>query len=138
MEQVLHWGYVELADIQFIEAMMYMFHVPKGEDDIQMVYDGTKSGLNNSLYAPWFALPTVDTMSRWVVAGSWFANNDYGDMFLNFPLRPDLQKFCGANLSQLFLELSANEGQRVIGICFLERNGTLFFSICIYSRRAPH
>lgn len=116
LERVLKRGYVVLADIQFVESMMYMFHVPKGEDDIRMVYDGTESGLNKTLYAPWFALPTVDSMSRWVVAGSWLADNDYGDMLLNFPLHPDLQKFCGVDLSQLFLELSANEGQRVIGI----------------------
>ena len=66
-----------------------MFHVPKGDEDIQMVYNGTKSGLNAVLYAPWFALPTVDAMNRWVAAGSWLADNDFEDMFLNFPLHPD-------------------------------------------------
>ena len=36
------------------------------------------------------------------VAGSWLADNDYGERFLNFPLHPDLRKYCGVDLSQLF------------------------------------
>ena len=83
-----------MSDIKFVEAYMYMFDVPKGTSDIWMVYDGSKSGLNKALWAPWFSLPTIDTMSRWVLAGSWLADNDYGDFFLNFPLHADLQKYC--------------------------------------------
>jgi len=37
------------------------FRVPKGLDDIRMVYDGMRSGLNTALWAPNFGLPTVDT-----------------------------------------------------------------------------
>ena len=114
--RVIERGYVILSDIQFVESLMYMFHVPKGEDDIRMVYDGSKSGLNSTLYAPWFAMPNVDTMTRWIVAGSWLADNDYGDMFLTFNLHPDLQKFCGIDLSQLFPELLPNDSQKLIGI----------------------
>ena len=109
-------GYVKIADLQFFELLMYMFHVPKGDTDIRMVYDGTKSRLNESLYAPWFALPTVDTMSRWVIAGSWLVDNDYGDMFLNFPLHPELQKFCGINLSQLYPEMTKDQSQMYVGV----------------------
>ena len=90
---------------------MYMFHVPKGDADIKMVYNGTKSELNDSLFAPWFMLPTSDVMCRWTIAGSWLVDNNYGDQFLNFPLYPDLQKFCGINLSQLYPEMSRNEAQ---------------------------
>jgi len=36
------------------------------------------------------------------VAGSWLADNDYGEQFLNFPFHPDLRKYCGIDLSQLF------------------------------------
>ena len=99
-----------------VEALMFMFHVPKGDSDIRMVYDGTKSGLNASLFAPWFSLPTVDSMVRWVIAGSWLADNDYGDQFLNFPLHPDLQKFCGIDLSQLFPKSGANDAQFVVAV----------------------
>eukprot|EP00536_Pseudo-nitzschia_multiseries_P000601 jgi/Psemu1/1377/gm1.1377_g len=46
-----------LADLKFVEAMMFMLHVPKGETDVCIIYDGIKSGLNDALYAPWLALP---------------------------------------------------------------------------------
>jgi len=113
LDKVIMKGYVELTDIKFVEAMMFMFDVPKG-DDIRMVYDGSKSGLNKSLWAPWFSLPTIDSMSRWVIAGSWLADNDYGDMFLNFPLHAKLQKYCGIDLTQLFPTLKAGEASVVV------------------------
>ena len=80
-----------------------MFDVVK-KDDIRMVYDGSKSGLNDALWAPWFALPTINTMTRWTVAGTWLADNDYGEMFLNFPMHPDLQPYCGIDVTQFFPE----------------------------------
>ena len=116
LEKVLDRGYVVLRDIEEVESLMFMFHVPKGDSDVRMVYDGTKSGLNDALYAPWFALPTVDTMTRWVIAGTWLADNDYGDCFLNYPLHPDLQKFCGIDLSQLFPDLTRLEAQLLVGV----------------------
>ena len=59
--------YIEITNIQMVESIMYMLDVVKG-DDICMVYDGSKSGLNDSLWAPWFALPTIHTMtcSCWI------------------------------------------------------------------------
>jgi hypothetical protein len=89
--------------------MMFMFHVQKGPDNIRWVYNGTKSGLNESVYAPCFTSPTIDSMSRWIIAGAWLADNDYGEMFLNFPLHPDLRKYCGVDLTQLFPELIKDE-----------------------------
>ena len=56
-------GYIEIADIQMVESIMYMFDAMK-EDDIRIMYDGSKSGLNDVLWAPWFPLPTVNTMTR--------------------------------------------------------------------------
>ena len=52
LQRVLDRGYVKITDIKFVEALMYMFHVPKGESDIRMMYDATKSRLNESLFAP--------------------------------------------------------------------------------------
>ena len=43
------------------------FSVSKGEDDICLVYDGTKSGLNSILWAPWFPLPTIEMHLQSVV-----------------------------------------------------------------------
>ena len=68
-------GYI---DLDFVDShISYFFEVPKGLTDIQMVYNGTKSGLNDILWAlwfilwaPWFPLPTI--------------GSDVGEMFLNF------------------------------------------------------
>ncbi|KAL7575469.1 hypothetical protein ACA910_007367 [Epithemia clementina (nom. ined.)] len=69
-----------------------------------MVYDGTKSGLNAALFAPWFALPTVDSMLRSEGPTTWSADNDFGEMFLNFWLHPELRKYAGIDLTGLFPE----------------------------------
>ena len=95
-------GYIELVErVEDVQSLMYMFHVPKGADDVQMVYDGSKSGLNESLFAPWFHIHTVDMMCRSLLPGYWCADNDYGEQFLNFNLHPTLQRLCRVDLSQL-------------------------------------
>lgn len=33
-------------------------------DEIRMVYDATKSGLNEAVWVPWFSLPTIDCQLR--------------------------------------------------------------------------
>ena len=43
---------------------MYMFLVPKESIDIRIVYNGTSSGINNSLWGPHFALPTLCNNQR--------------------------------------------------------------------------
>jgi hypothetical protein len=97
-------GYITNAAPHEIRSLMYMFDVPKGLCDVRMVYDGSKSGLNNSLFAPWFALPMVDAMVRSLMPGYWCADNDYGKQFLNFNLHEEIQAYCGVDLSQLFPE----------------------------------
>ena len=70
--------------------------------DIRMVYNGSSSGLNSSLWAPWFALPPVEQTVRKVEPGTWGADNDVGEMFLNFWLHDDLQQYCGIDLTKLY------------------------------------
>ncbi|KAL7568332.1 hypothetical protein ACA910_018465 [Epithemia clementina (nom. ined.)] len=69
-----------------------------------MVYDGTKSGLNASLFAPWFSLTAVDTILKSVGKDTWAADNNFGEMLLNFWLHPELRKYAGIDLTSLFLE----------------------------------
>ena len=40
-----------------------------------------------------------------MTVGSWLADNNYGECFLNFPLHLDLCKYCGVDLTQLFLDM---------------------------------
>ena len=84
LEKVMAKGYIELTDIKLVKAIMRMFHVAK-EDNICMVYDGSKLGLNAAIYAPWLALPTAESMTQCMTIGLWLADNDYKECFLNFP-----------------------------------------------------
>jgi hypothetical protein len=72
-------GYI---DVGLDRSHISFFEVPKGVTDIWMVYDGTKSGLNELLWAPWFPLPAVDSLLHSVEAGTWMADIDVGEMFL--------------------------------------------------------
>ena len=40
IQRLMERVYIVLRDIEEIESMMFFFYVPKGEDDIRMVYDG--------------------------------------------------------------------------------------------------
>ena len=48
----------------FVKSLIKYFSVPKGENDVRMVYDGTSSGFNDFVWAPSFGLPTIDSMLR--------------------------------------------------------------------------
>jgi hypothetical protein len=74
---------------------MSFFEVAKGDDDVCMVYDGTASGLNDVLWAPWFPLPRVECLLWALEPGYSMANNDVGEMFHNFMLHVELRKYCG-------------------------------------------
>ena len=51
-----------------------------------------------------------------MTAGSWLADNDYGECFLNFPLHPDLRKYCGVDLSQLLPSIDDADACMVVGV----------------------
>ncbi|KAI2508968.1 hypothetical protein MHU86_5463 [Fragilaria crotonensis] len=104
LQKVVDRGYIEIVeDAEKVKSFMFMFDVPKGDSDIRMVYDGSRSGFNESIWAPWFALPTVDTMTRTVLTGGWCGDRDFGEMFLNFMLHPEARVYCGVDLAQLDL-----------------------------------
>jgi hypothetical protein len=69
-----------------------------------MVYDGTKSGLNDALWAPWFTLPTIKSHLRFVDQSSHMGDIDIGDMFHNFVLHESLHRVAGIDLTFFFPE----------------------------------
>jgi hypothetical protein len=99
-------GYISMGTVK---SLIFFFDVPKGFDDIRMVYDGTKSGLNAALWAPWFPLPTVDSLLGSVGPGTYMSNNDVGEIFLDFVLHASIQEGCGADLTSFFPEEIDNE-----------------------------
>jgi hypothetical protein len=88
--------------------------VEKGSDDIPMVYDGSASGLNDLLWAPWFPLPTLETLLRSVEPGTFMPDNDVGEMFLNFMLHKDVRKLCGVNFTLYYPEELKESGLKVL------------------------
>jgi hypothetical protein len=75
---------VECCDIQGL-----------GDGDVRVVYDGTKSGLNGQLWAPWFPLPTIDTHLWYTGPGFYMGDIDFSEQFLNFMLHEKLRKYAG-------------------------------------------
>ena len=54
-------GYVTVGRVR---SLIHYFAVPKGNSDIHMVYDGTASGFNDTVYIQNFGLPTIETLLR--------------------------------------------------------------------------
>lgn len=109
LQTVRSKGYVSPGKVL---SLMSFFEVPKGDDDVRMVYDGTASGLNNSIWAPWFPLPTVDCLIRAVEPGYCMADNDVAEMFHNYMLHESMQNYCGLDLSLYFPEELQQSGRR--------------------------
>lgn len=45
-------------------------------DEIRMVYDTTKSGLNDTVWTPWFTLQTIEAELRLIDSGTYMADCD--------------------------------------------------------------
>ena len=95
---VIHKGYLEDG---LVKNLTSFFAVPKGDDDIRVVYDASKSGLNVALWAPNFGLPTIDTVLRSVGFNSWMGDADFGEHFLNFPLDKGLRPYAGVDVTDV-------------------------------------
>jgi hypothetical protein len=74
------------------------FAVPKGISDIRLVYDATRSGLNQCIWVPSFRLPPTEAMTDQLTSTSWMSDHDIGEMFLNFPMHQSIQAYCGIDL----------------------------------------
>ena len=84
-----------------VKSLTHYFPVPKGTDDIRMVYDASRSGLNDAVWAPWFPMPTADSHLRAVEEGTFMADYDVGEMFLIFMMNPEIRPYAGVDLSIL-------------------------------------
>ena len=98
VEVMLNRGYLEEG---FVRSNVHYFSVPKGEDDIRVVFDGTSSGLNNALWAPNFYLPNSQSASLLLTFSSWMADVDFGEMFHNFFVAPKIRKYSGIDITPL-------------------------------------
>jgi hypothetical protein len=99
LEKVIKRGYVKKG---LVKSLIKYFSVPKGVDDVRMVYNGTASGFNDSIWVPNFGLPTIDTLIRGTGPTTWMVDLDIGDMFLNFMLHKAARPFVGIDVSNIF------------------------------------
>ena len=76
-------------------SLNHMFYVQKGLNDIWMVYNGTSCVLNLALWAPHFGLPIFQHTLRALLPRYSQCDMYVKEMFLNFPLHPDLRPFAG-------------------------------------------
>jgi hypothetical protein len=71
------------------------FAVPKGGADIWVVFDGSLCGLNKTLWAPNFYLPSATSAELLLTFGTWLADMDFGEMFHNFPMEERMRRCSG-------------------------------------------
>jgi hypothetical protein len=96
LDKVLERGYISPG---LVVSLTSYFAVPKGDQDIRLVYDGTSSGLNAALWAPSFWMPTSESAVRVISFYSYLFDSDIGECFLNFPNDKKLRKYCGVDLT---------------------------------------
>ena len=53
-----------------VSSLISFFEVIKALVDIRLVYDGTKSGPNEAMWAPWFGLPTIESLLQCLGPGT--------------------------------------------------------------------
>ena len=87
-----------------VRTVVPRFPVQKGEDDIRVVWDLTKNGLNPLTFTPSFFLPTASSYVRRSEAGMWAVDFDIGEQFHNYPLHVSEQAYCGVNLPMGLVE----------------------------------
>ena len=104
-----------------VKSLTKYHAVPKGDNDIRMVYDGTGCGLNQAVWAPSFWLPTADTALRMLTYSSFAVDVDLGEFFLNCPMDEDIQPYAGVDLTSIKEEL------RDLGICNKDSSETMWW-----------
>ncbi len=95
-------GYIAPPESKLRFLIKY-FAVPKGVGDWRVVYHAGANGLNDCVWATSFHLPTVDALLRIVDHTSVMEDCDIGEMFLNFELHQNTQRFVGVDVPPLSL-----------------------------------
>jgi hypothetical protein len=96
--QVRKRGYVSAGPV--VSGTHY-FSVPKGLDNIRMVYNGTSCGLNDVLRTPCFSLPTVKQTLRSLLPGYLQCDLDVAEQFPNYYLHEDLMQYSGVDVREV-------------------------------------
>jgi len=93
LKNVREKGYIRPGKVVSLTGY---FAVPKGTSNVQMVYDASRSKLNDALWAP------NETLLRGVTFSTWMGDIDLAEMFLNYCLDESLHEFCGVDVGPYF------------------------------------
>ncbi len=85
-----------------IKSLIKYFTVPKGKDDIRMVYNATANKFIDCVWVPTCWLPTINSLVRAVNKQTWMTDRNIGDMFLNYQLHRSVMPFTGVDLASLY------------------------------------
>ena len=98
------------------------FPVPKGEEDLRPVFNGTSCGFNGCVFAPNFFLPSADSLCDTLHYDYKSVDLDLGEIFNNYPLHPSLKAVSGIDLSQFKEEIKIHFPE------YLIENSSLLYS----------
>ena len=82
-----------------VQSYVDYFAVPKGEDDLRPVFNGTSCGLNEALWSPNFFLPSASSLCECITYNYQMIDLDFGEMFLNFPSNKKMIAVSGIDLT---------------------------------------
>ena len=91
-------GYTKVGSVL---SLVHYCYIKKGLYDVRMVYNGTGCGLNDSIWAPHFGLPTVKHTLCSLLSGYYQCNLDIGEMFLNFLLNGTTKQMLGVDIQYI-------------------------------------
>jgi len=73
LQSVRDKGYITPGHVT---NLTHVFPVDKADSDIRLVYNCTRSLVNDALWAPMFALPTIEAVLRAMESDTWGADLD--------------------------------------------------------------
>ena len=73
--------------------------MPKGDEDIILLYDLMALGLNDAYWDSKFCIPLVDNVLDVTTNLSWFGDIDAAEMFHNYNIPVSLQPYAGVDVS---------------------------------------
>ena len=82
-------------EVGLVISLIHYFYVKKGLYGVMIVYNGTGCGLNDSIWALHFELPTVWHTLCSLLLGYSQCDLDIGEMFLNFLLTNTMKEMLG-------------------------------------------
>jgi hypothetical protein len=86
------------------------FKVKKPPEDIQVVWDLKRNGVNKSVYTPSFQLPTPASYHWQVEAGMQTGDFDIVEQFSNYQLHPSERPYMGVKLPLALVKLLWSKG----------------------------